>query len=245
MRNVIRLTNIDFKNIIKTKGFWISVLIALFYVSIWISRKPKSFSAENYQFEFFRVVLFILIYYSSAILSKEFKFGTAKALFTGTFTRVEILIEKLLVIMELGVFFGLFSRLLNIAVIYRITGSVKMSDILNENIFYTIIIYLLISLVIGSFGLLISVITGSQNSSLVYNFILFGVFQYFMPLFMILNSKDSLSILDKVITKLPNYIIFTWAEFWQFTNMEVLAMLIYGSLFFIPSIFLISRKNLI
>ena len=96
MSNIIKLANRDFRNIIKNKGFWISFSIALFFVLIWLHRKPKTFQAENYQFEFFRVVLFIIIYYSSVMLSKEFKFGTVKNLFTGAFTRVEILVEKLL-----------------------------------------------------------------------------------------------------------------------------------------------------
>lgn len=244
MSNVIRLANRDFRNIIKTKGFWISVLVALFYVLLWIHRKPKSFLPENYQFEFFRVVLFIIIYYSSVMLSKEFKFGTAKILFTGIFTRVEILSEKLLVIMKLGLFLGIISRLLNIVIIYNLTGTISMSDIFNENTIYALIIYLIISLVIGSFGLLITLITKSQNSTLVYNFLFFAVFQYFMPLFIMLNSKKSLSIIDEIITKLPNYLIYTWVEMWQFTNVELIAMLAYGSIFLIPSIFIISKKSL-
>lgn len=244
MSNIIKLANRDFRNIIKNKGFWISFSIALFYVLIWLHRKPKTFQAENYQFEFFRVVLFIIIYYSSVMLSKEFKFGTVKNLFTGAFTRVEILVEKLLVVMQLGLFLGIISRLLNIAIIYYLTGTISMSDIINENTVYSLIIYLIISLVIGSFALLITLITKNQNATLIYTFLFFAVFQYFMPLFIMINSQKNLSIIDEIITKLPNYVIYTWAEIWQFTGLELIVMFAYVVIFFIPSIFIISKKSL-
>jgi len=244
LNNIMKLSFIDFKNIIKTKGFWISCLVSLLYISIWIIRKPESFTEATYQYEFFRIVLFIFIYYSSVLLAKEFSLGTSKTLFTGTFSRLEIVVEKLLVFLQLGLFFGIFSRLLHVIFVYQVNGAVTLPEVLNIDTLQAIIIYVFISFVIGSFGLFAASITISFKNTLIFNMNVFGVIQYFVPLFIFMNFEENLSIVHSAISRLPQYITFQWTTFWQFNALEILTMTIWGSMFLIPTFFIINRRNL-
>ena len=244
MNNIIKLAFIDFKNIIKTKSFWVSCLISLLYISIWIIRKPKSFTEATYQYEFFRVVLFIFIYYSSVLLAREFSLGTSKALFTGAFSRLEIIAEKLIVFLLLGLSFGLLSRMLHIVFVYQVEGSITLPEVVSINTLQALVIYVLISFVIGSFGLFIASATASFRNTLIFNMNVFGVIQYFVPLFIFMNFQENLSIVQKAISKLPQYITFQWTTFWQFNTLEILTMLLWGSIFLIPAFFIINRRSL-
>lgn len=246
MSKIIRLVKNDFKNVLRSKGFCLAFLLTFMYISIWIVRSPKSFSAEDYQFEFFRVVNFIIIYYSSTLLGSEFKLGTAKILFSGILTHIQVVIEKLFVTLMIGAFFWMCSRILNVFVLYRLNGYLDISYIFNINTFNSLIIYLVISFVIGSFCLFTTVVTRNLIGTLVAAVSIFGILQYFTPIFVLLNSEEYyLSIAAKIINKLPNYIIFNWVESWMFTNMQIVYLAIYGSVFLIFSFFIIDRRSII
>ncbi len=244
MNNIIKLAFIDFKNIIKTKSFWIGCLLSLLYISIWIVRKPDSFSETTYQYEFFKAVLFVFIYYSSVLLAKEFSLGTSKTLFTGTFSRFEIVVEKLLVFLQIGLFFGILSRLLHVIFVYQVNGAVTLPEVFNINTLQAIIIYVFISFVIGSFGLFAASITVSFKNTLIFNINIFGVIQYLVPLFIFMNIEENLGIVHSVISKLPQYITFQWTTFWHFNVWEILTMIIWGNVFLIPALLIIDRRSL-
>ena len=244
MNKIIFLVYRDLKNIIKTKGFWSGFLISLLYISIWIICKPKSFNELTYQYEYFRIVLFIFIYYSSVLLSREFSLGTSKTLFTGAFGRLEIIWEKIIVFLHIGLMFAIFSRLLGLFFSYWVNGYVNFSELFSIRTIQAILIYLLISFVIGSFGLLMASITTSFRRTLVINVNVFGIIQYFIPIFIFMNFQDKVNVVFQIVTKIPQYIILDWTARWTINGIESLTMLLWGSIFLISTLTIINRRSL-
>ncbi|HEY9063010.1 MAG TPA: hypothetical protein VIO64_21325 [Pseudobacteroides sp.] len=244
MSNIIKLSVYEFINVVKTRGFLYAMLIGALYISLWIFISPKSFSSYNYQFEFFRVINFIILYYSCAVLGKEFTYGTSNILFTGALTRTQVLLEKIFVILKFGLFFWLCSRFIEIIVQLRIYGKLDIAVLIGKITIFSLIIYLLISFVIGSFGLLISIAMRKFTSTLIITLSVFGVLQHFIPIFIELRTKEHLTLTEQIITKTPNYTIFSWVQFWDISAIQVLTMLLWGFLFFITSYMVINKRSL-
>lgn len=244
MSNIFKLSFFNFKSIVKTRGFICSLVIAVLYIAMWIYLKPKDFTIKDYQFEFFRVINFILLYFSCVALGKEFEYGTAKILFTSTLSRTSIQIHKLLVILQIGLLYWLCSRIIDIVIKFRISKNLEISSFVNLNLLNSFVIFLIISFVIGSFCLMISIIVLNFNTSLVFAIGYFGVLQFFVPLFYGLSVKPSLTMMEKIITITPNYIIFYWVEFWSIKPNDIFVMVLWGCLFFITSLLFINKRNI-
>ncbi len=244
MNNIIKLSVYNFKNVAKTNGFILSFAASIFYVLLWIYLKPKAFIVVDYQFEFFRVVNFIILYYSCAALGKEIVYGTSKILFTAPLSRTSVIIEKLLVIFLFGLLYWLCSRILEIAAILRITKKLDMGSIFSLSSVKSLAIYMIISFVLGSFCLMVTVLTLNFNSTLVLSVGVFGILQFFIPLFYNLRFNSGLTLAEQIITLTPNYIMFCWLEFWNISVKETTIMMLWGSLFLTISLFSINRRSI-
>lgn len=244
MSDVIKLSLFEFRKNISSRSFLFSFLIVIFYSAIWIGIKPKQFMNIDYQFEFFRVLNFVILYYACSALGKEFSYGTSKIIFTGFLTRTQILVQKLLVIVQIGIFYWICSRLLEIIIILRKDGKFDFWQIINVSSLQALMIFLLVSFTVGTLCLLASIVTLKFNSTLIIAISIFGVFQYFMPLFYRLRDKTNLTVIEMILTKTPNYILYCWTEFWNLRIDEIIVMIVWGGLFLVSSIVLIKKRSI-
>ncbi|QAA35339.1 ABC transporter permease [Clostridium manihotivorum] len=179
---------------------------------------------------FLMLIPYLILVLSSYSLNQEFSNHTDKVIFTGVFTRSEVLASKLLSLIFTSLISFLFYEVLEV-----ITGSFEVKLIIPHLL--TFIIY---SFVISSFILMVSTMTS--------NFIVTGVIGYVLYFDLILalfsNALESTNseLMRKVIPELPFYIANTGFVRGSYSLHQGLVMLMWGLLFFVISCVIINKK---
>lgn len=181
---------------------------------------------------FLQTIPYIILVLSSVSLTQEFSNKTDKMIFTGIFSREEIIISKLVSIIFISAI-GL--------VFYELTEVLGRTFEI-EALFTHLCTFLIYSFTIGSFILMISTITS--------NFIITGVIGYVLYFDLILvlfsqalESKRS-EVLTKVIEQLPFYTANTGFFAGYYTLYQSIIMIGSGLLFFVSTCVIINKKSL-
>jgi ABC-2 type transport system permease protein len=179
---------------------------------------------------FLMLIPYLILVLSSYSLNQEFSNHTDKVIFTGIFTRNEVLLSKLLSLIFTSLVSFFFYEVLE-AIIGSFEGKLIIPHLL------TFIIY---SFVISSFIFMISAMTS--------NFIVTGVIGYVLYFDLILalfsNALESTNseFMRKVIPELPFYIANTGFVKGNYSLHQGLVMIIWGLLFFVISCVIINKK---
>ncbi|WP_160672016.1 ABC transporter permease [Clostridium sp. C8-1-8] len=179
---------------------------------------------------FLMLIPYLILVLSSYSLNQEFSNHTDKVIFTGVFTRNEVLLSKLLSLIFTSLVSFIFYEVLEI-----ITGSFEVKLIIPHLL--TFIIY---SFGISSFTLMISAMTS--------NFIVTGVIGYVLYFDLILalfsNALESTNneIIRKIVLELPFYIASTGFIRGNYSLHQGLVMIMWSLLFFVISCVIINKK---
>lgn len=228
MERILKVITLD----IKKKGFFKNLMIFLFVViciSVLNSIKSK---ITDIPITFLALIPYVILVIYSFSLTQEFTNKTDKMIFTGIFSRNEIMTSKLISFIFTSIICFVVYGIVSIA-----CGTFN-SKILFDN-FYVFLIY---AFTLGSFILLVSVITS--------NFIVTGIVGYvlyFDLILVLLNQALSSSrneALKCVIRNLPFYIANTGFRIGNYTMHQFIIMISSGVLFFIAACVIINRKNM-
>ena len=181
---------------------------------------------------FLSIVPYIILVNACISLTMEFENKTDKTIFTGIFSRTEIIISKLIsFIVQIVVCFIAY-ELITLAF-----GTFGYKAAIDS--FITFIIY---AFTMGSFALLLSAITS--------NGILTGLITYTLHfdlmltlLGKILERNDS-KILKLIVNNSSFYIANTGFKLGKYTFQQALVMIISGILFLLGSCVIINKKNM-
>ncbi|GKU25027.1 ABC transporter permease [Clostridium folliculivorans] len=181
---------------------------------------------------FLQTIPYIILVFSSVSLTQEFSNKTDRMIFTGIFSRREIIISKLVSIIFISVMCLVFYELTEV-----VGRTFEIRALLTH-----LCTFLIYSFTIGSFILMISTITS--------NFIITGVIGYILYFDLILvlfsqalESKRS-EVLTKVIEQLPFYIANTGFFVGHYTFYQAIIMISCGLLFFVITCVIINKKSL-
>lgn len=179
-----------------------------------------------------KLISYILLVIYSFSLTQEFQNKTDKIVFTGIFTRNEIIISKL--ISFIGASFICF-------VFYEITSIIyKTFDY--KILFNDFLVFIVYSFTLGSFILLVSVITSS--------FIVTGIVSYILYFDLILALMEQAmashrgEFLKSIIRNLPFYTANSGFYRMNYTVNNYIFMVVSGILFLILACVIINRKNI-
>lgn len=181
---------------------------------------------------FLQTIPYLILVLSSISLTQEFSNKTDKMIFSGIFSRNEIIISKLLSFIFISVICLLFYELTEV-----IGRTFEIGSLLTH-----LCTFLIYTFTIGSFILMISTITS--------NFIITGVVSYVLYFDLILvlfsqalESKRS-EILTNIIEHLPFYIANTGFFAGQYTFYQAIIMMGCGLLFFVITCVIMNKKGL-
>lgn len=181
---------------------------------------------------FLQTIPYLILVLSSISLTQEFSNKTDKMIFTGIFSRKEIIISKLVSFIFISVICLLFYELTEV-----IGRTFEIGSLLTH-----LCTFLIYTFTIGSFILMISTITS--------NFIITGVVGYVLYFDLILvlfsqalESKRS-EILTNIIEHLPFYIANTGFFARQYTFYQSIIMTGCGLLFFVITCVIINKKSI-
>jgi ABC-2 type transport system permease protein len=191
-------------------------------------------------FIFFAMVAeWVIVYYASKSLGEEFSAKTSTLIFTKAVSRKKIILSKLLSLAGIGMVFGLISSMIATIFQYIITSDISASFLVQDAI-YNLVAYVLFTLLVGSFGLLASLITMNATSSLLITLLAFQ----FAPAIieMIVGKFEFLKSLSNYI---PFYTAVSFLEQHQFQRDHLIGIAVGILLFTVSSLYLIDKKDLI
>lgn len=243
--NIFKLAKTEFHNIFKAAIIKCTLALSIIYVLFWIKVAPSSFSVNDYLAQYFLAIKFVFILASVYILGRDFNNDTYKYIFTGCFSRKGIILGKIMAIFGVGIVCWFIQVLLKIAILLWTNEGTKVNDVFNYELVSTFLIYVLVAVLIGSFSILVTTISFKLSITMIYTLLLFGIVQFYAPLFIISFEKaDVLPSWYQLIKISPTYIIFDWTDTLKVQIVQVGCMLIYTILCLGCSIFILGRKDL-
>lgn len=226
---------------IKMKGFFkgtvISLLILLGFLLVGIEggilflNYPKEI-IKNTAPEFLNILPYIILVTLSISLTREFENRTDKIIFTGIFTRTEIIISKLMSFLATALVCCAFY----IAVSIIFSGS---SLKIAVNSIMTFIIY---TFTLGSFTLLVSVIT---SNSIITGLIIYALhFDLSLAILGQAMASTKSLLVKRIIENLPFFIANTGFKAGVYSFQQAFIMIFCGGLALIAAFVIINKKNI-
>lgn len=230
MEQVLKVMTLD----IKRKGTLKNLILSLIFMicTLFLSCVLVKEKIAIVPQMLLKVIPYFILVISSFSLTQEFTNKTDKIIFTGIFSRTEIMISKLISFVVTSIICFIF---------YEIT-SIMCNTFNFKILFNDLYVFLIYAFTLGAFVLLVSTITP--------NFIITGIVCYVLYFDLILvlfnqalvsNRNETLKI---VIKKLPFYIANTGFYVGNYTSTESIIMISCGILFLVSACVIINRKNM-
>lgn len=217
---------------IKKKGFLSNLIIYLFVavcISVLLCIHGKMTNVPEI---FLSLTPYIILVISSFSLTQEFTNKTDKMIFTGIFTRNEIMASKLISFIFMSIICFMFYE----------AASLACNTFDSKMLFHEFCLFVIYAFTLGSFILLISVITSSFLVTGIIGYVL-----YFDLILVLLNqalSSGRSKALKCVIRNLPFYIANTGFFAGKYTLHQSVIMLTSGTIFFTIACAIINIKNM-
>lgn len=249
MDKLLKLSFLNTKNIVRSKQFIILIIIGFAYsLAFFIATSSRNFKLQSYSNEFGRFLFVVILYASVSILREDIISNTTKTIFTGIFTRIEVMLSKLISLIFLGFIFYLIVELnaLLIGLLdYKRMGLQKFLNMQHGKI---MIIYIILTFSIGTLMFLINSIIFNKGKSILFSILILSTIN-FDNAFLITLSRRNPAFVEKIwiYAKTPFYI---WTDLslistYEALNIEqLLITIVYGLVFFGFSTFIINKREI-
>lgn len=192
MANLLRLSALEFRYILKARELWISIAIVIAYtLSLYIyslnSNHPKTINTYYQIINDLSFYIFIII--PSLILSKDYTYKTSRILYTGAFSRFEVVLSKLFTVLIFYLFFSIVHRL-GANILWMINQNTFSIETLLNELPITLVVYLNIGLFTCLLAFLITLITYSRMATLIVMFSLFIIEKYLRGIILLIFPNN-------------------------------------------------------
>ncbi|WPC39384.1 ABC transporter permease [Clostridium sp. JS66] len=228
MERVLKLITLD----IRKKGFFKNLIISLFVVAcilFLICAKGEVIAMPKMMLQIISYILLVIFSFS---LTQEFSNKTDKMIFTGIFSRIEIMFSKLSSFIIAAIVCFIFYEILSIA-----CNTFNSKMLLNN-----LCAFIVFAFTLGTFELLVSVFSS--------NFLLAGIIGYVLYFDLILALLNQAlgpgrsEAVKHVIKSLPFYIANTGFYSGGYTVNQSIIMICCGVLFLVAACVVINRKDI-
>ncbi|MTD41832.1 ABC transporter permease subunit [Erwinia sp. CPCC 100877] len=241
MSKVLQLSYVELQKVSMRPFIYLALgLAAIASIGMGVEVLNGQTFGMSHIFIFFAMVAeWVIVYYASKSLGEEFSAKTSTLIFTKAVSRKKIILSKLLSLAGIGMVFGVISSMIATIFQYIITSDISASFLVQDAI-YNLVAYVLFTLLVGSFGLLASLITMNATSSLLITLLAFQ----FAPAIieMIVGKFEFLKSLSNYI---PFYTAVSFLEQHQFQRDHLIGIAVGILLFTVSSLYLIDKKDLI
>ncbi|NEZ47130.1 ABC transporter permease [Clostridium niameyense] len=219
---------INKKGFLKKLIFSLIIIIGILFLSIIITKEK----INTVPAMLLKVISYVILANYSVSLTEEFTNKTDKIIFTGIFTRSEIMTSKLIKFIYINIISFIFYEITLI-----LSNSFNKEVFLNN--FYAFIIY---AFTLGSFILLVSSITSSTIITGVISYILYFDLTLIMLSQALIFIKSQL--IRNIIENSPFYIVNTGFYLGNYTGKQSILMIIYGLIFLSMYCAIINKKDI-
>ena len=175
MTKLLRIIWIDLRSILRIKALWIGLIVIGIYTLLifYATRYSEELKIPNFYYQIINGLSFYLLLIVPALtLSKDYELKTIRMLYTGIFSKIEIVISKLVSMVIFYLLFGFTHRLS--ANLLWMMGQNKFSfELLAYRFWLTTGIYLINGLFICLLAFLITLWTYSRWTTLIFMFSIF------------------------------------------------------------------------
>lgn len=244
---IFKLAFADLCIIIKSLYVKVFFLLATIFSFVLLNAKPNLtpiyYAKSNYM-----VLLLLIVIAGAFVLGRDFTHNTYTYVFTGVYSKAEIILSKVLAMIEFGVVIWLFQLLLTIlfSIIFVVTNrKFQLENILNFELLNMLTFYIILSALIGSFLILVASISFNVVSPAFWGISIFmivqtAVYNFFYLIETGLITKPKWAYL---IELLPQGVMVKWNG--QFWIRHISILLIYILINIVISIIVINKKELV
>ena len=235
MERVLMVMTLDMKK----KRFFKDALIYMFTIEVilfLISMKFNSLNITPIVLQFIPYISLVTFCFS---MTQEFRNKTDKIVFTGIYSRTEIIISKLIGMCTINlVLFVLYQIMAVLSSLYSHNNYVFDLNIFLNSLF----VFILFAFTFGSFVLLVSSITQDSIITGIVSYVLY--FDLILALFgqALISSKNEM--IKAVIRNLPFYILNTGFFTINYDIKQSIVLICSGIIFLVTACVIINKKNL-
>lgn len=252
MHKLLELSYLNVKNIVRSTESILLILAAFAYSIMWVVlvqiRSMKSFQIMDHTSEFGRFLFIAILYMSVSILRNDIRANTTRTLFTGVFTRAEIMFSKIISLIMLSVFVSILVEINCLLVAILQYSKIGISGFLSINHLQIIITYSAVTFSMGSLMILIISIAFSEKKSLLLIILFLSTINFFNAGLVIKVFREPLFIKKiSIYAKTPFYI---WTDCTMNLTLgganiyELLIAVVYGASFLAFSMFIINKREI-
>lgn len=245
MLRLMKLSLFNVKNVIRSRKFMLFIIAAFAYSMLWIFMvHPKAYDLPAYGFEFSRFLYVGMLYASTLILQNDMKANTVKTLFSGVFTRTEVMISKAIALVMLGISFSLIVEANNLFTALILHEKIGISGFLGINHFQVFITYVGITFSMGWMLILLVSIVFSEKKGILAWILLMGTVNFYNSgLIVLISRKPEVAQKVSAYLKTPFYMA-SDLMMGNFAAKEALMITAYGMMFFILSAFIMNKREI-
>lgn len=241
MLQVVNLSFLESKKIFKRRGIYIGIFLCILFASAigyQAMLTPKNFGITHVNAFFASIATIVLFIYSAKTLGDEFDFKTSTQIFTSKVSRVKMIFAKLLSILTIGVILALANTVVSSIFKVALNQSLTLNVLIND-LWVNLYIYLIYSFVVGSFTLIISSICLTSISGIIGSI---GAFMLGPSVISLISSKAPS--LDWITNRIPFYAADRMISSRVYGTYEVISLIVSGIIFITISCIIISKKDL-
>lgn len=244
MRNLLKLSWLNVKNKMFSKIFLFGIICAFAYPLLWVFAVPKKYPLDLYCFEMGRFMYVIMLYVAASLLRDDIKNNTTKTVFTGIFSRTEIMISKAISLVIWGCVFAFFLEVNNIIISAILHKTIGISGFLNVNHIQLFINCIVILFSMGGLMLLIAAIAFNDSKNILFYILFLAMINFFTSAIVTMVHRT-----PELKTRFMYYIatpFYNAVELsgWDFSAQAILTNVIWGLIFIIIATLIINRREI-
>ena len=245
MDKLAKISYLNVKNVVKSKEMLIGVIAVYCYSMLWILFvHPPKYGLNEYGFEFSRFLYVIILYASVSILRNDIRWNTTKTIFTGIYSRVEIMVSKAISLILLGIVFYIFAEINNVLATVVLFNKIGFSSFLTFNHLQLFISYISITLAMGSLMLLIVSLKFNDKKSILFYILFLSMVNFYTAAIVVLTTtKPELVETFSSYMKTPFYNVVAMSQ-GIITLESVIINFLWAVGFLVISFFVISKREI-
>lgn len=179
---------------LKVRELWIALFIVVVYTLSLYSYSINSSQQKTID-TYYQVIndlsFYIFILIPSLILSKDYAFKTSRILYTGTFSKIEVVLSKMFSVLLFYLLFSIIHRT-GANSLWMINQNTFSIEVLFSKIPITIIVYMIIGIFTCLIAFLFTLITYSRMGTVIIMFAFFIVEKYLRGILLLIFPNNDI-----------------------------------------------------
>jgi hypothetical protein len=225
--------------------FLFAIACSFAYPLLWVFAVPKKFPLGLYCCEMGRFMYVIILYAAASLLRDDIRNNTTKTVFTGIFSRTQIMISKAISLVIWGFVFALLLEINNAAVSAILHKTIGINGFLSVDHLQLFINYIVIAFSMGSLMLLIVSIAFNDNKNILFYILMLGMVNFFTSAIVtMVHRQPEMKTKFAFYMATPFYNAVELAAGWDFNAQAILTSVLWGLAFMTIATLIINRREI-